>query len=147
MSNNWTDAAKKQQIMNKSLSKNIVVVGGGFAGLELMKQLGNSDKHRITLVDSNNYNFFPPLIYQVSSGFMEPSAISYPFRKILRELKNVNFRLGSLKQVLPQEALSWTDPVQQCCNRLVTKKPDPHQHSQKQKETWKREVTKVQPIN
>ncbi|RYC52727.1 NAD(P)/FAD-dependent oxidoreductase [Flagellimonas olearia] len=84
-------------------AKKIVVVGGGFAGLELVKQLGNSDAYHITLVDSNNYNFFPPLIYQVSTGFMEPSAISYPFRKILRKLKNVRFRLGSLERIVPEE--------------------------------------------
>lgn len=83
--------------------KKIIVVGGGFAGLEFIKRLGNSNRYDIVLVDSNNYNFFPPLIYQVSSGFMEPSAISYPFRKILRNLKNVRFRLGSLKEIVPDE--------------------------------------------
>src|SRR5690606_37848793 len=83
--------------------KKLVVVGGGFAGLELVKRLGNSPDYQIVLVDSNNYNFFPPLIYQVSTGFMEPSAISYPFRKILRRLKYVNFRLGSLVKVIPGE--------------------------------------------
>ena len=83
--------------------KNIIVVGGGFAGLEFVKNLGNSDNFEITLVDSNNYNFFPPLIYQVSTGFMEPSAISYPFRKILRKLKSVRFRLGTLEKVIPNE--------------------------------------------
>ncbi|MEM1001508.1 MAG: NAD(P)/FAD-dependent oxidoreductase [Bacteroidota bacterium] len=81
----------------------LIVVGGGFAGLELVKRLGNSKDFDIILVDSNNYNFFPPLIYQVSTGFMEPSAISYPFRKILRRLKNVRFRLGSLERVVPEE--------------------------------------------
>jgi NADH dehydrogenase len=81
----------------------IIVVGGGFAGLELIKRLGNSKDFDIVLVDTNNYNFFAPLIYQVSTGFMEPSAISYPFRKILRKYKNVHFRLGALVQVLPYE--------------------------------------------
>ncbi|CAL2078103.1 NAD(P)/FAD-dependent oxidoreductase [Tenacibaculum sp. 190524A02b] len=84
-------------------TKNIVVVGGGFAGLELVKNLSKSTNYQIVLVDSNNYNFFPPLIYQVSTGFMEPSAISYPFRKILRKYKNVRFRLGALQKVLPEE--------------------------------------------
>ncbi|MDE1205807.1 NAD(P)/FAD-dependent oxidoreductase [Tenacibaculum larymnensis] len=83
--------------------KKIVVVGGGFAGLELIKGLGNSENYQIILVDSNNYNFFPPLIYQVSTGFMEPSAISYPFRKILRKFKNARFRLGTLEKVVPEE--------------------------------------------
>ncbi len=83
--------------------KTIVIVGGGFAGLELIKQLKHSKNHQIILVDLNNYNFFPPLLYQVASGFMEPSAISYPFRKILRRNKNVRFRLGTLQEVIPAE--------------------------------------------
>ncbi|MCM4169474.1 NADH dehydrogenase-like protein [Arenibacter antarcticus] len=81
----------------------IVVVGGGFAGLEFVKRLGNSSKYELILVDCNNYNFFPPLIYQVSTGFMEPSAISYPFRKILRDKKSVRFRLGAMIKVVPSE--------------------------------------------
>lgn len=81
------------------MKKQIVVIGGGFAGLEFINHLANNDTYNITLVDINNYNFFPPLIYQVASGFMEPSAISYPFRKILRGKHNVRFRLGSLQKV------------------------------------------------
>jgi NADH dehydrogenase len=83
--------------------RTIVVVGGGFAGLELVKRLGNSQLYDLILVDSNNYNFFPPLIYQVSTGFMEPSAISYPFRKILRDKESVRFRLGAMERVVPSE--------------------------------------------
>ncbi|PCH78549.1 MAG: FAD-dependent oxidoreductase [Flavobacteriaceae bacterium] len=81
----------------------IVIVGGGFAGLELINLLDKSNKFDIVLVDTNNYNFFPPLIYQVAAGFMEPSAISYPFRKILRKKKNVRFWLGSLEKVAPEK--------------------------------------------
>ncbi|MEM9647489.1 MAG: NAD(P)/FAD-dependent oxidoreductase [Bacteroidota bacterium] len=81
----------------------IVIVGGGFAGLEFIKNMRDSPRFNLILVDSNNYNFFPPLIYQVSTGFMEPSAISYPFRKILRGKKNARFRLGELKRVIPKE--------------------------------------------
>jgi NADH dehydrogenase len=81
----------------------IVVVGGGFAGLEFIKTLSNYNDYNIILVDANNYNFFPPLLYQVSTGFMEPSAISYPYRKILRGMKNVRFRLGILEKVIANE--------------------------------------------
>lgn len=81
----------------------IVIVGGGFAGLEVIKRLGNSDRYKLILVDTNNYNFFPPLLYQVSAGFMEPSAISYPFRKILRNKPSAFFRLGALEKVVPSE--------------------------------------------
>ncbi|MEH0153830.1 NAD(P)/FAD-dependent oxidoreductase [Limibacter armeniacum] len=85
------------------MKKTIVVVGGGFAGIEFVKKMANNEHYQVILVDVNNYNFFPPLIYQVSTGFMEPSAISYPFRKILRKKKNVRFRLGELKSVVPEE--------------------------------------------
>lgn len=83
--------------------KHVVIVGGGFAGLELMKGLDRSDKYNITLVDINNYNFFPPLLYQLAAGFMEPSSISYPFRRLLRQHKNARFRMGVLKEVVPAE--------------------------------------------
>ena len=83
--------------------KHVVIVGGGFAGLELMKGLDRSDKYKITLVDINNYNFFPPLLYQLAAGFMEPSSISYPFRRLLRQHKNARFRMGVLKEVVPAE--------------------------------------------
>ncbi len=51
----------------------------------------------------NNYNFFPPLLYQLATGFMEPSSISYPFRRLLRHRKNTNFRMGALQSVVPAE--------------------------------------------
>ena len=81
--------------------KHIVIVGGGFGGLELMKELNHTGKYRITLVDMNNYNFFPPLLYQLAAGFMEPSSISYPFRRLLRKYKNARFRMATLQEVIP----------------------------------------------
>lgn len=88
--------------MNQTLKK-VVVVGGGFAGINFIKQLSKSRDVDITLVDINNYNFFPPLLYQVATGFLEPSSISYPFRKFLRKKPNVHFRMGALEKVVPAE--------------------------------------------
>jgi NADH dehydrogenase len=82
---------------------NIVVIGGGFAGINLAKELLNQKGIQVTLVDKNNYNFFPPLIYQVATAFLEPSSISYPFRKFFAGKKNLKFRLGKLLKVLPSE--------------------------------------------
>ena len=62
------------------MAKKIIIVGGGFAGLNLAKKLSNNH-FEVTVVDRNNYHFFPPLLYQVSTAFVEPSNISYPFRK------------------------------------------------------------------
>lgn len=84
------------------MHKHIVIVGGGFAGINLAKELSKDAVFQITLVDKNNYNFFPPLIYQVATGFLEPSSISYPFRKLFANRKNVRFRLGKLLKVVPE---------------------------------------------
>ncbi|MDZ4331162.1 MAG: FAD-dependent oxidoreductase, partial [Flavobacterium sp.] len=81
----------------------IIIIGGGFAGLNLAKELVNEKGVNVTLVDKNNYNFFPPLIYQVATAFLEPSSISYPFRKFFSGKKNLQFRLGNLLKVNPSE--------------------------------------------
>lgn len=81
----------------------IVIIGGGFAGINLAKELTNHKGIEVTLVDKNNYNFFPPLIYQVATAFLEPSSISYPFRKFFAGKENLQFRLGELQQVIPAE--------------------------------------------
>ncbi|WP_268846668.1 NAD(P)/FAD-dependent oxidoreductase [Flavobacterium aestivum] len=81
----------------------IVIIGGGFAGINLAKELANQKDIHVTLVDKNNYNFFPPLIYQVATAFLEPSSISYPFRKFFVGKKNLQFRLGELQKVIPAE--------------------------------------------
>jgi NADH dehydrogenase len=81
----------------------IVIIGGGFAGINLAKELVNQEGIQVTLVDKNNYNFFPPLIYQVATAFLEPSSISYPFRKFFAGKKNLQFRLGELLKVIPSE--------------------------------------------
>ena len=85
------------------IPKRIVIVGGGFAGVNLAKQLTSHDDFDVVLVDKNNYNFFPPLIYQVATGFLETSNVSYPFRKLFRGKKNFTFRMGELEEVLPDQ--------------------------------------------
>jgi NADH dehydrogenase len=76
----------------------IVIVGGGFAGLNLAQHLYKNKNYHITLVDKNNYNYFTPLLYQVATSFLDPSSISYPFRKLFRD-KNINFRMAELLRV------------------------------------------------
>ncbi|HEX5001725.1 MAG TPA: NAD(P)/FAD-dependent oxidoreductase [Bacteroidia bacterium] len=84
------------------MKKRIVIIGGGFAGYNLATNI-NSNKYHITLVDRNNYIFFPPLLYQVATGFLEPSSISYPYRKMLRKKTNINFKLGEVSEVLLEQ--------------------------------------------
>ncbi|GAA4342001.1 NAD(P)/FAD-dependent oxidoreductase [Flaviaesturariibacter amylovorans] len=83
----------------KNGSIKVVVVGGGFAGINLIKKLQKDDRFHITLVDRNNYHFFPPLLYQVSTAFIEPSNISYPFRRLFQEKENLRFHMGALVRI------------------------------------------------
>ncbi|KIC94122.1 NAD(P)/FAD-dependent oxidoreductase [Flavihumibacter solisilvae] len=81
----------------------IVVIGGGFAGIIIAKELAHSKDYSVTLVDRNTYNFFPPLLYQVATGFLEVSNISYPFRKLFTHKENLHFRMGEFLEVVPGE--------------------------------------------
>jgi len=83
--------------------KRIVIVGGGFAGTKLAKSLSKNQEVEVLLIDKENYSFFPPLIYQVATGFIEYSHISYPLRKMFGNTKNVQFLLGTLQKINPQE--------------------------------------------
>lgn len=85
------------------MKKQIVIIGGGFAGLNIAKTLSNVENFDITLVDKVNYNFFPPLLYQVATGFLESSSISYPFRKMFSKSKNIRFWLGELMEINQSE--------------------------------------------
>ncbi|MCW3170358.1 NAD(P)/FAD-dependent oxidoreductase [Chryseobacterium sp. 09-1422] len=91
------------------MKKHIVIVGGGFAGVHIIKSLKNDQRFRITLVDKNNYHFFPPLIYQVATSFIQASNISYPFRKMISDSRNVHFHMGSLVKVNPESKTIETD--------------------------------------
>lgn len=77
----------------------IAIVGGGFAGINLAKKLACRKDFQVTLIDKNNYHFFPPLIYQVSTSFIEASNISYPFRRMFQKKSNLRFYLGALENV------------------------------------------------
>lgn len=66
-----------------SPAKRIVVLGGGFAGLHLVRRLErrlHRDEASVTLVDRQNYHLFTPLLYQVSTGELPPHAVAYPLR-------------------------------------------------------------------
>lgn len=81
-----------------SKMKDVVIIGGGFAGLNLAQNLHKNPNYSITVVDRNNYNYFSPLLYQVATSFLEPSSISYPFRKMFQG-KKIHFRMGEVLRV------------------------------------------------
>jgi NADH:ubiquinone reductase (H+-translocating) len=80
------------------IGKRIVIVGGGFAGIEFAKKI-NTRYYQVVLLDKNNYHQFQPLFYQVATAGIEPSAISYPFRKLFQHKKNFHFRVAQVEGV------------------------------------------------
>jgi NADH dehydrogenase len=90
-------------------AKKILIVGGGFAGVNLAKQLSNNPDFQIILIDKNNYHFFPPLLYQVATAFIETSNITYPFRKMFQNKKNIRFHYGTFLKVNSSENTIDTD--------------------------------------
>ncbi len=91
---------EENTISQKPQRERIVVIGGGFAGLNLVKRL---DKKRfdIVLVDRHNYHSFPPLFYQVASSGLDPGSISFPFRREMQKskLKGTRFHMGQVKEI------------------------------------------------
>jgi len=92
----------------------VVIIGGGFAGLALAKTLRKADL-KVILVDKQNHHQFQPLFYQVASGRLEPSSISFPFRKVFQDSKNVDFRMADIMSIDPNERKIMTS-----YNRTIT---------------------------
>lgn len=76
----------------------VVVVGAGFAGLQLVQDLRGSDC-QITLVDQRNHHLFQPLLYQVATTLLATSEIAWPIRRVLRDRKEVTTLLGTVDAV------------------------------------------------
>jgi len=79
----------------------IIIVGGGFAGLELAKKL----KHEpvdILMLDRHNYHTFQPLLYQVATGALEAETISFPLRRVFQGQENFSFGLAEVTKVNPE---------------------------------------------
>ncbi|WP_299800902.1 NAD(P)/FAD-dependent oxidoreductase [uncultured Maribacter sp.] len=86
--------------MNIPLSSypRIVIIGGGFGGVSLAKKLSKQEV-QVVLIDKNNYHTFQPLLYQVSTGGLEPDSIAYPLRKVLIGYDNFYFRLAEVEHI------------------------------------------------
>ncbi len=78
--------------------KRIVIIGGGFAGLNLAKRL-DKKKFDVKVVDRNNFHCFPPLFYQIASSGLDASNISFPFRREFKKMKGVTYHMGHVKNI------------------------------------------------
>ena len=91
----------------KTEQKRAVIIGAGFAGLEVAKGLCNHD-FQIVVIDRNNYHQFPPLFYQVATAGLEPSAISFPLRKLFNRNRQLHFRMCELEKVDTAKSMIYT---------------------------------------
>jgi NADH:ubiquinone reductase (H+-translocating) len=73
----------------------VVIVGAGFGGLTMARALRRAPVD-VILVDRNNYHLFTPLLYQVASALLSPGDIAQPVRKLVRPVRNTEFRLGEV---------------------------------------------------
>ncbi|WP_222984987.1 NAD(P)/FAD-dependent oxidoreductase [Flagellimonas meishanensis] len=76
----------------------IIIIGGGFGGIALAKKLSKKEV-QVVLLDRHNYHTFQPLLYQVSTGGLEPDSIAYPIRKVLQGYPNFYFRLAEVSKI------------------------------------------------
>jgi NADH dehydrogenase len=88
-----TDAAKFPQV---------VIIGGGFGGLEVAKALAN-EPVEVLMLDKHNYHTFQPLLYQVATGSLEAGSISFSLRKNFDDQKNFHFRMAEVTGVDPEK--------------------------------------------
>lgn len=80
----------------------IVIVGGGFGGIELAKGLKHQQVE-VLMLDRHNYHTFQPLLYQVATGGLEAESIAFPLRKLFKGQKNFIFRLTEVTAVEPEQ--------------------------------------------
>lgn len=79
----------------------LVIIGAGFAGIELARHLKHT-RIDITILDRHNYHTFQPLLYQVATGALEVETIAFPIRKILHGQKNIHFSMADVTKINPE---------------------------------------------
>ena len=87
--------------MNKH-TKRVVIIGAGFAGFNLAKNLHKKD-FEVYLIDKNNYHQFQPLYYQVATAGLEPASISFPLRKAFQHCDNIHIRMAEVLEIIGEK--------------------------------------------
>ena len=106
--------------MTKSEKETIVVIGGGFAGLNFVKHI-DKERFNVVLIDRNNFHSFPPLFYQLASSGLDPASISFPFRREMRmrRARGTDFHMGEVRMIDTDRQIVVTNYEQIHYDRLV----------------------------
>jgi NADH:ubiquinone reductase (H+-translocating) len=96
----------------------VIIIGGGFAGIEFTKKLSR-DKFQLVMLDKHNYHTFQPLLYQVATSGLEADSITMPLRKIFAHRKNSYFRLCEVQSVEPDKKILHTNIGQLSYDYLI----------------------------
>jgi len=97
-----------EQVNQQSRRPKVIIIGGGFGGIEVAKKLRNKPVE-IWLLDQNNHHTFQPLLYQVATGSLEAPSVAFPFRKMFRKQKNLHFRIAKVDRIDRQANQVWTN--------------------------------------
>lgn len=87
----------------------MVIIGGGFGGLRLARQISRDKRLDITLIDRYNFHQFQPLFYQVATAGLDASNISFPLRKVLHKERNIHFRMAKVTSLDAARSLVVSD--------------------------------------
>ncbi len=88
---------------NKSAARRVIIIGGGFAGLECARKLANDDRFDVILLDRTNHHLFQPLLYQVATASLAAPDIARSIRQILSDAKNVTVLMDEVVSISPRE--------------------------------------------
>ncbi len=86
----------------------VVVIGGGFAGLEVVRGLAGKP-YKVLLLDKQNHHCFQPLLYQVATASLSADSIAHPFRRTIAPVPNITFRMTCVNSVRPADNVVVTD--------------------------------------
>jgi NADH dehydrogenase len=125
----FSTSGGKAEFMIKSNSKyklnipdtskpRLIIAGGGFGGLNLLKKL-DRDLFQVVIFDRYNYHTFQPLLYQVATAGLEPDSVAGPLRKIIRKNDEIYFRMLRVTSVNPEKKIVSTDAGQLSYDYLV----------------------------
>ncbi|MGK0288711.1 MAG: NADH dehydrogenase [bacterium] len=99
--------------------KRVIIVGGGFAGLNAAKKLGNVKGLEITLIDQRNHHLFQPLLYQVAMAGLSPAEIAAPIRNLLSKYRNINVIQAKVESISLKEKQVHAEETQYSYDYLI----------------------------